>query len=253
MKSNEFFKENKYVLVENFISPEFANFIYQYTLLRKQSSLFLKNHTDVYRQVTDGAFGEPGGYYLSEHTVSYYADPLLETLLQSVHPNMELLTGLDLHMHYSFLRLYDHADVLLQHKDRMSCDVSATICLGWDYDNLDTEYSWPIMLDPTGGDGETIRKFDLKPGDAVLYKGCELLHWRDKLLGNNHAQAFLHYTDNNGKFANETGHFDGRPMLGIPKPDIESIYTHTPEELNKKYGYLPSGSDAFWASEKEDL
>ena len=56
-------------------------------------------------------------------------------------------------------------------------------------------------------------KFDLKPGDILLYSGCELEHWRNEFKGNDCAQVFLHYNEKKGKNTNK---FDGRPMLGLP-------------------------------------
>ena len=41
----------------------------------------------------------------------------------------------------------------------------------------------------------------LEEGDAVLYKGCEVEHWREPYTeGTKQAQVFLHYVDANGRF-----------------------------------------------------
>ena len=53
----------------------------------------------------------------------------------------------------------------------------------------------------------------LETGDMIIYKGCEIEHWREPFKGNNHAQVFLHYNQKNGKFNIEN---DGRPFLGLP-------------------------------------
>jgi hypothetical protein len=38
-----------------------------------------------------------------------------------------------------------------------------------------------------------------KPGDAVIYLGCEDNHiWRENFEGDFHLQTFLHYVDKNG-------------------------------------------------------
>ena len=49
----------------------------------------------------------------------------------------------------------------------------------------------------------------------VIYKGIDLVHWRNPLEGENHAQAFLHYNDVNGPFGKEN-HYDGRRFIGMP-------------------------------------
>ena len=47
----------------------------------------------------------------------------------------------------------------------------------------------------------------------VIYRGCDLEHWREPFEGNNIAQVFfLHYTKKGGKYENEK--YDGRPALG---------------------------------------
>ena len=54
----------------------------------------------------------------------------------------------------------------------------------------------------------------LEPGDIIIYKGCEVDHWREKYEGLNHAQVFLHLNDQNGPYKNL---YDGRPLLCVPK------------------------------------
>ena len=40
-----------------------------------------------------------------------------------------------------------------------------------------------------------------KPGDGLVYKGCDVLHWREEFEGDFQAQVFLHYVNKNGKNA----------------------------------------------------
>ena len=58
--------------------------------------------------------------------------------------------------------------------------------------------------------------FNLKPGDMLIYSGCDLEHWRDPLEGELCGQAFLHYNHADGPFA-KTNLYDKRPLLGVPK------------------------------------
>ena len=37
------------------------------------------------------------------------------------------------------------------------------------------------LLDPSGEVGKKGIKVDLKPGDMLVYSGCELEHWRENL------------------------------------------------------------------------
>ena len=58
-------------------------------------------------------------------------------------------------------------------------------------------------------------KVDLKPGDMLVYSGCELEHWRDKFKGKECIQVFLHYNNRKTPGAKENI-FDKRPHLGLP-------------------------------------
>jgi hypothetical protein len=42
----------------------------------------------------------------------------------------------------------------------------------------------------------------MNPGDAVLYKGIDVVHWRDELEGEFVTQTFLHYVDSDGPYKN---------------------------------------------------
>jgi hypothetical protein len=82
--------------------------------------------------------------------------------------------------------------------------------------NLDQEkhsgYNWPMFVETEDApDGVPI---SLEPGDIIIYRGCDVEHWREKFLGLNHAQLFLHYNDPTGPFGIR---LDGRPILGVPK------------------------------------
>ena len=48
----------------------------------------------------------------------------------------------------------------------------------------------------------------LEPGDILIYKGVESLHWRLPLENDFHYQAFFHYVDANGPHADKK--YDGR-------------------------------------------
>ena len=74
---------------------------------------------------------------------------------------------------------------------------------------------WPIYLEPSGDVGKEGVKVDLEPGDMLIYRGCDVEHWREPFKGENCAQVFLHYNDLSGEFG-QKNKFDGRPILGLP-------------------------------------
>ena len=73
----------------------------------------------------------------------------------------------------------------------------------------------PIYLDPTGKEKQAGIKVDLKPGDMLIYSGCDLEHWREEFTGKDCGQVFLHYNKKGSKNAKEN-EFDKRPFIGLP-------------------------------------
>lgn len=120
---------------------------------------------------------------------------MFETLHERLWPAIEKLVGEELIPTYSYARLYSNGDVLERHSDRPACEVSVTLQLGRSH-----HYAWPIYM---GGE-----RFDLAEGDAVIYKGCDVEHWRDKCDGPDgyySGQVFMHFVRKNGQYANEAG------------------------------------------------
>lgn len=118
------------------------------------------------------------------------ADIVFETLLKISKEHVEKISGLELYPTYSYARLYRTGNELAEHRDRPSCEISLTIKLG------DTgNYNWPIYM------GDT--PIHLSAGDAVIYKGCEIEHRRDKCLEPDYflGQVFIHYVDKNGLYS----------------------------------------------------
>ena len=86
-------------------------------------------------------------------------------------PKVEETTGLALSPTYSYYRVYKAGEELKEHCDRPACEVSLSLCLGYDY--LGKNFRWRFAI----GD----KKIALEPGDAVIYRGMELPHSRPKL------------------------------------------------------------------------
>jgi len=121
-----------------------------------------------------------------------YSDPLCESLLLHVQPILEKATGRKLFPTYAYMRIYGPGSILAEHTDRPSCEISATLTLGYKAPAI-----WPIFVRSNGKDIPV----HLDRGDMLIYKGCELPHWRKPLQGDYTVQAFLHFVDQNGKNA----------------------------------------------------
>lgn len=201
----EQFARSGYTVLRHAISPQSAQLMTRYALLQQQTA----------------------GYYLPEDmfraAIGHYADSMSETLLLELLPAMEQATGLKLLPCYSFLRIYGPGAVLPRHVDRPSCEISASLTLGFRAPSL-----WPLGVHTEGED----KSVGLAPGDMLIYRGADVPHWRDQFSGEWWVQTFLHYVDANGQF---TGFkFDGRERIG--PFDMQTMQRHFPEEAGRGRG-----------------
>lgn len=122
---------------------------------------------------------------------------------------------------YSYARVYKNGSVLHRHVDRESCEVSLTV-------HLDGDKEWPIYIkQPDGREKE----LTMRPGDAMMYLGCQAEHWREKFEGQKYTQVFLHYVKSRGK--NAIHAFD-KIVIPNAKDDCETTKLSTTKpEVNK--------------------
>tara|TARA_R110002012_G_scaffold164576_1_gene326972 strand:+ start:30 stop:644 length:615 start_codon:yes stop_codon:yes gene_type:complete len=195
------FKNNKYKIVRKAISKDIANFVNDYIMMKEKVHDTLKATRYIIPFSDDWGTREDPQCW---NAYSQYADIAMETLLVNCLPLVEKETNLKLWPTYAYTRVYKKGHELVKHIDRKSCEVSTTLNLGGDM--------WPIYLtDKKGKDIEV----KLKPGDMLLYSGCELEHWRNPFKGNYCSQVFLHYNIQSKK--NKIRKFDQRTHLGLPK------------------------------------
>lgn len=129
-----------------------------------------------------------------------------ESLLITMLPFMEAQTNKKLSPTYSYGRIYFKDAVLDIHKDRPSCEFSATLPI------QTNRQTWDIYFQDLNG---KVSGVTLNEGDICIYYGTQVNHWREKFTGNYYTQLFLHYVDKNGPHAEWA--FDKRPMLGAPQ------------------------------------
>lgn len=133
-----------------------------------------------------------------------YADPLAEVVLAGSTAQIEEILGLKLFPTYSYSRIYLKGDELTPHVDRPSCEVSATINIA------NVGGVWPIWMKAPGKEP---MKVELNPGDAVIYRGCEVTHWREKMVDQDvTVQFMIHYVNQDGPYAGYK--WDKRPGIG---------------------------------------
>lgn len=188
-----------YVVLRNVLSPQTLE------LLKIQTKMV--ENIDCFK-INEKPQTYPFGDKQCETSFAKYGILCYESLLLLLQPLMEKHIGKELCPTYSYARIYYKNSKLDKHKDRPSCEYSATVCI-----SVDNE-SWDIYF----------KKYDLtevcvslNPGDLIIYKGTELEHWREQYNGKEQIQVFLHYIDKNGPYNNANYVNDGRPIIGLEK------------------------------------
>ncbi len=131
-----------------------------------------------------------------------YCDMLLETILKQRQKAVEEIVESEVWPSYTYLRLHSNGASMARHIDRPASEIGVTIAIGGDQ-------KWPIWFRTKTGDISV----SLDPGDAVIYLGGELPHWREKYEGQTQIQAILFYVFKNGAHADSR--FDGRSGVGV--------------------------------------
>jgi predicted 2-oxoglutarate/Fe(II)-dependent dioxygenase YbiX len=214
MEISKLFEEKRYVHLDGFLDKKNC----------EELTLALKNEID-----KRGWF-DPQCPTSKSIRDSVTFDKLLVDLL----PHFEQASGLKLLPTYAYARWYEPGEVLKIHRDRPSCEVSVTLTLGFDGD------VWPIFMGKPSEEpteyarvdesdntvySSDVGKIKMNVGDAVLYRGCEMYHWRDEYKeGKWQAQVFLHYVDANGP--HKEWIYDKRGKLTLPQNDDLTMWVY---------------------------
>jgi hypothetical protein len=130
----------------------------------------------------------------------------LTTFLWGLTPIVAELTGADLLPSYDYFRIYQKDDICRVHSDRPSCEHSVSLTLAYSDD-----LPWPLQIGsvPVSEEGPCVEDFgdepfssiEMKPGDAVLYRGIDLRHGRTQPNPNRwSAHLFLFWVERGGEF-----------------------------------------------------
>jgi len=166
-------KDFNYLKIENFIDEDILD--------------VLKYYCDMKNRVIDERYiATDPKHKISCAELSYYGEPLMDSILLHSLKKVEQNTNRVLLPSYSLWRTYTYGSYLLPHIDRPSCEISVTVHIGGD----GTE--WPFYIEDTF--------INTKPGDGIIYLGTKLTHSRKQFLGDYQTQLFLHYVDANGNY-----------------------------------------------------
>ena len=202
----EFFEGNGYLPVKGFLSADLSRFLYTQLLMKVERGEYITDQQ-------------------SPDQPAWAGESFLDALLVQQQGKAEELAGKELYPTYTYARMYSPGAILEPHKDRSACEISLTCTLGFEGEAAALymcEDKKPTEELPAGElTDEEIEAQRLKgnptkiilssPGDAILYKGCEMIHWRDSIKEGtrNLAQIFMHYVSKNGQ--NASHKYDGRP------------------------------------------
>lgn len=195
------FEKNGFLIIRNTLHKEICSFLTCYMKTKEQAARFLLDVGMLEE------FGDEWGRWDDQQVdgaYSIYSDMAMESVLQVCQPVIEKYIDKKLSPNYSYTRVYSFGDELVRHVDRPSCEISATINLGGDL--------WPIYLNNGSKDFEVL----LNPGDALVYKGDKIPHWRNKFTGQLCYQVFVHYNSLSSEGNLLSAPYDGRPALGVP-------------------------------------
>jgi len=184
-----------YILVKNALSKEILELLKLQITIHEKTKCYEKNidrHKYFFKDSS------------CEKSFSEYGILCSEALLLQMKPFIDTYCNLDLIPTYSYSRIYYNGSILDRHIDRPSCEYSMTCCISCDGE------PWDFYIKNKKNEEKCIK---MEEGDIVIYKGCEVEHWRKIYNGNRQIQIFLHYVNSTGIYKEYK--FDKRPFIGI--------------------------------------
>ena len=180
----ELFEQQGYVVIKQFIPRIMCEYIARNIKVLEANSRLSFGDTQVEKAFSGGS------------------PAVTETLLDLMTPVLSDTLNCELYPTYSYLRIYVKGAELAKHVDRFSCEVSVTVPIEYEGPNI-----WPLCIEIGGN----VKKIEIDPGDALIYKGIQIPHWREPFEGERQVQVFLHYVKKDGKYSEFK--FDKRPQL----------------------------------------
>jgi len=165
--------EQGYVAVPDLIHPFHVGALRRYYRHRTRTGCFLMGDEQVRRRFA--AHNESVASFVHDQLTQAFGDIASALLRPS----------------YSYFVSYLSGSELDEHVDREQCEYSITACIDASPEPWG-ESPWPIKL----GSGDEAVPVYQKIGDALLYRGCQVPHSRDRLDdGFTSASLLLHYVD----------------------------------------------------------
>ena len=211
-ESNKVLNENKYIVLKDFI-PQFV--------INKLYGWYNDNRSKFTLRSEQGLAYNAYCCFDNDTFLS------LNTLFDVLTPRVESITKSKLIPTYNYGRVYTKDSYMDKHKDRAQCDLSMTLTIAFN-----NRTPWPINLKNPVTNEE--KEVSLYSGDALIYRGGEIQHWRTPNKSNTiQYQHFFHWIDTES----ECGKF-------MSQFSLEEIKDHTlwplPFDQMKLKGILPT-------------
>jgi hypothetical protein len=165
------FREDSYVPIGTLIHP------YYLAALRRYYRYLVRNG-----KLQLGDEHNPRRYVAHNESVARFFHFQLTAVISSI-------VGERVKPSYAYVASYLPGEELKRHTDRPQCEFSISLCLDFSPEPV-RETSWPLCLDTKKGKLAVYQAL----GDALLYRGRELPHYREPLpSGNTSISIFFHY------------------------------------------------------------
>jgi hypothetical protein len=127
------------------------------------------------------ALRHAGFFQVDKHQVigmrdGLYCEQACMFFQRQLAPFVGELTGEQVKPSYTWVRRYRPGAELRRHRDRPQCKWNVSLCVDTDPE-CGREHAWPLYIEVNG----QAHRIGLGMGDAVLYSGSELTHWRERL------------------------------------------------------------------------
>ena len=172
--NREHFDQYGYIVLHNVIEQDMIDEIYNFWIKRDKE--------DFFKEVEDAPFTDVHNYNLRAREFNK---------LEKVHKDLMALLRKELkmatHPTYNMGRVNKRNQIMRKHTDRLPCEISITMPIAY------SDAIWPIWVDSPGKGHKGI---SLEVGDILVYKGCEVVHWRDRnTFSDTTIQHYFHYVN----------------------------------------------------------
>jgi len=205
------FWEHRYVVLRDFIPKEIRKFAMDtWKTMEAQPHNFMngdgmKREGDIINRSPKDTLGK---------SVGGHSSPMGVAMGRWMQEALEKRLDISLRETYTYSRKYDRGAYLKAHVDRPSCEISTTYCLDYQSDDGEPWKIWvqndenyvgsPCMeevfqISQGVRPSQRIAKpLKLYPGDVLVYQGPNVIHFRDKFVGDFSYHMFSHFNNLDG-------------------------------------------------------